>query len=336
MKQLFVIVLILVALVGKSFATNTQDKLYTLNNRVYTGYISTQIPGEQIIFISGEQVIPFNVSDLLMIKYEVPDSNLLTGLEDVIKTRTGKIYQGKITEQLFGKSIKIYTSSGEINIDLSDILEQQKIKMSKDHTLLEQAPYKNVIQTKKNEEYSGVILFQYYGIDETPSYLEISSEDGISKRIFISDIEQIRRIPNEKYHEVKVFSVEKGKVYFNQSEIDPIIVAKKKRGKHVTYYLEDKSIANHTIIDGGIGQLSVKMKENTEYSKYKLMKIEQLKIGKKNYYAYTEELAYKNNIEPYTSTIDNNKVMCKIYNVRKGMYLFYNQESNKVFFVEIK
>ena len=136
MKQLFVIVLFLVAMVENSLATNAQDRLYTLDNKVYTGYISTQIPGEQIIFISDGQVIPFLLSDLLMIKYEAHNPDLLTGLDDVIKTRSGNIYQGQIIEQVFGKSIKIHTSSGVKNIDASDILEQQKVKMSKDYSLI--------------------------------------------------------------------------------------------------------------------------------------------------------------------------------------------------------
>ena len=78
------------------------------------------------------------------------------------------------------------------------------------------------------------------------------------------------------------------------------------------------------------------MKEDTEYVKYKLMKIELMKIGKKNLYAYEEELAYKNIIDPYTSTIESDKVMKKVYNVGKGMYLFYKQGSENAYFLEIK
>ena len=336
MRQLFLITLFCVAMGENSFAANTQDKLYTLDNKMYTGYISTQIPGEQIIFICDGQAIPFSISDLLMIRYEANNPELLTGLNDVIKTRSGNIYQGQIVEQVFGKAIKIHTSDGLRNIDVSDILEQQKVKMSKDYSFIEQAPYKTIVKTKTDEEYTGVIIFQYYGRDEDPSYLEISSEDGISKRVYIRDIEQMRRIPNEAYREVEAFSVKDGKVYFNQIEIEPTSLAMRQKGGRFIFYLENKDIANHTVIDKGTGQLSIQMKEDSDYSKYKLIKIELMKIGKNEYYAFDNDMVYKNVIEPYTKTIDNKNVICKVYNVKNGMYLFYRQGSNSAFFMEIK
>ena len=336
MKQLLFIIYFLLLFIGNAFAFNVQDKLYTLDNKVYTGYISTQIPGKQIIFISDDQVIPFDISELLMIRYEIRNPKLLTGLNDIIKTRNGKLYSGQITEQMFGKRIKILTSEGEETIETSDILEQQKVKMSSNYTLLEQAPYKTLVKTSKDEEFIGVIVFQYYGNEENPSYLEISSEDGISKRVNISDISQIRRVPNNEYREIMSFSIEDDKVYFNQSTIASVLLSKQKKGKRIVYYLDDKNIANHKTIDAGIGQLTVEMKEDTEYAKYKLMKIELMKIGKKNLYAYEEELAYKNIIDPYTSTIESDKVMKKVYNVGKGMYLFYKQGSENAYFIEIK
>ena len=146
----------------------------------------------------------------------------------------------------------------------------------------------------------------------------------------------MRRVTNDEYREVKAFCVEEGKAYFNQIAIDPIVLSKQKKGKRITYYLDEKSITNHTVIDCETGKLTIHMKEDTVYSKYKLMKIDLMKIDKNNLYAYEEESAYKNIIDPYTSTIDNNKVMCKVFNLGKGMYLFYKQGLDKVFFVEIK
>ena len=332
MKQLLVIVFSLFALGGHAF-DNTQDKLYTKSNEVYTGYISTQIPGEQLIFVSEGQVIPFNYSDLLMIKFEARDPDLLTGLDDVIKTRSGKMYRGQIIEQEFGKTITIQTPEGERTIDNMDILEQQKVKMSSDYSLLEQAPYKTLVKTP-TDEYTGIIIFQYYGNDETPSYLEISSEDGISKRVEITDIKQMRRIPNAEYREVKKFRAEEGKIYFNRVESEPVNIVKKK-GKPVTYYIEDNSIANHTIVDGETGRLTVEMIDQPEVLNYKLMKVERKKIGKEMLYSFEEELAYKSYIDFYTSSVEN-KVMCRVYNVGKGMYILYKQGSEKVYFVEIK
>ena len=338
MKQLYVIVISLFALVVNVFAANN-DKLYTSDNKVYTGIISTQIPGKQIIFISDGQVIPFDYSELLMIRYEEHDPKLLTGLNDVIKTRDGKVFRGQITEQEFGKSIKIKTSEAEETIDASNILEQQKEKMSPDYTLMEQAPYKTLIKTcNEEEEYTGVVVFQYYGNEETPSYLEISSEDGVIKRVYISDISQMRRIPNTEYREIeaKSFNIEDGKVYFNQLEISPVFLSKQKKGKRFIFFVNENVIANHAIVDCGKGELSVEMKEETEYSYYKLMRIESKKIGKKNLYAFDDDLIERNLMNPSSSKVGSNDVMSKVYNVEAGMYLFFKQGSDKVFFVEIE
>ena len=98
-----------------------------------------------------------------MIKYETHNPMVITGLNDEIKTRDGKIYNGQISEQIFGKSIKIQTSEGEKTIESDKILEQKKVKMSPDYTLIEQAPYKTLIKTRKDEEFTGVIIYQYYG-----------------------------------------------------------------------------------------------------------------------------------------------------------------------------
>lgn len=337
MKQLYIIVISLFALVANVYAANN-DKLYTSDNKVYTGFISTQIPGKQIIFVSDGQVIPFDYSDLLMIRYEEHDSKLLTGLSDVIKTRDGKLFSGHITEQVFGKSIKIKTSEAEETIDASNILEQQKEKMSPDYTLMEQAPYKTLIKTENEEEYVGVVVTQYYGNEETPSYLEISSEDGVNKRVNISDICQMRRLPNNEYREIKEssFNIEDGKVYFNQLRIAPTYLSKQKKGKRIIYYVNENVIADHAIIVCGKGELLVEMKEDTEYSNYKLMRLEMMKVGKKYLYAFEENLVDRNLIDPSTSKVDSKDVMSKIFNVEAGMYLFFKQGSDDVFFIEIE
>ena len=336
MRQISVIVFFLLALAGNTIAAN-KDKLYTVDNRIYTGYIATQGPGKQVLFISDNQVIPFDTSELLMIRYEEYNPELETGLNDIIKTRQGDIYSGQIIEQVFGKSIKIKTSEGEITIEAGNILEQRKTKMSSTYSLIEQAPYKTLVKTHQNEEFTGVIIFQYYGNEEKPSYLEVYSEDGVSKRINISDISQMRRVPNNEYREVKVFSVKDGKLYFNQSEASPTPLSKQKKGKTIIYYIDENNSAHHATVDGGAGQrLTVEMKESSEFMKYKLMKIGLQKIGKKELYAFEEASAYKDNVDPYTSTIESNNVMKKVYNVEKGMYLFYKQGSDNAFFIEIK
>ena len=337
MKQLYVIFISLFAVVANVFAAD-KDKLYTQDNKVYTGYISTQIPGKQVIFISDGQVIPFDNSDLLMIRYEEHDPELLTGLNDVIKTKDGKVYSGQITEQVFGKSIKIKTSDGEETIDASIIQEQQKVKMSKDYTLMEQAPYKTLIKTYKEEEYVGVVVFQYYGDEENPSYLEISSEDNANQRVYISDISQMRRIPNNEYREVEAnsFDIEDGKVYFNKVETAPVYLSKQRKGKRVTYYVNENIVADHAIIvDSGKGELVVEMKEDTKYSNYKLIRTEIMKIGKKYLYGFVENQADQYVVNPNSSKVDSKDVMSKVYNVETGMYLFYKQGSDEVFFVEI-
>ena len=336
MKQLYIIVISLFALVVNVFAAD-KDKLYTFDNRVYTGFISTQIPGKQIIFISDGQVIPFDYSDLMMIKYEEHDPTLLTGLNDVIKTRDGRIFSGQIIEQEFGKSIKIKTSEDEKTIDVGNILEQQKVKMCPDYTLMEQAPYKTLVKTEE-EEYVGVVVTQYYGTEETPSYLEISSEDGVNKRVNISDICQMRRIPNNEYREIEEssFNIEDGKVYFNQSEIAPVFLSKQKKGKRVIYFVNENVIADHTIVDCGKGELVVEMKEDTKYSNYKLMRLEKMKVGKKYLYAFEENLVDRNLIDPSSSKVDSKDVMSKVYNVETGMYLFFKHGSDDVFFIEIE
>ncbi len=325
-----IIVLFAIIIVSISCMT-ASDHLVLKSGREVTGFISCQIPGKQIIFQSDDQTLVYDISDVVRIKKDMRESELIIGMNDMIETRAGTIFRGQIIVQELGKWIQISTGSGIQTVQNRDIRRQRKELLNPRYSMFEQAAYIDVVQTDDNREYSGIITLQDYGRDSIPSFLEITDEKGKVQNINIKNIQQLRRKPNKDYKEVRKISINEVDVFFNKKLILPLSTAKDKRG-HIFFA---EKLGNKALVVAKDGKLVVQLKDTPTNHQCILLKVTQQRVGKELVYAFTYEDLITNACIPASSTVEPENALTNTYQVTEGVYAFYHPSTGQVNCCEI-
>lgn len=193
------------------------DKLILMDGDIVEGHITVQHPGKDMVFSVDNQERTYLLENVLAIERVKRAADDLSGLNDIVETRDGKIYKGQIFKQLVGKSVYLLDDNGlERIIKNADIACQKKEKLNQAQALVEQTPFLDVVVTATGR-YQGVIVLQDYGTDKTPSFLCVEDADGQQHKVEIAAITEIQRIPNNQYLLVKEFKVGAGEVFFNRN-----------------------------------------------------------------------------------------------------------------------
>ena len=193
------------------------DKLILMDGDIVEGHITVQHPGKDLVFSVDNQERTYLLENVLAIERVKRAADDLSGLNDIVETRDGKIYKGQIFKQLVGKSVYLLDDNGlERIIKNADIACQKKEKLNQAQALVEQTPFLDVVVTATGR-YQGVIVLQDYGTDKTPSFLCVEDADGQQHKVEIAAITEIQRIPNNQYLLVKEFKVGAGEVFFNRN-----------------------------------------------------------------------------------------------------------------------
>ena len=326
-----IIVLLVIAIVSISRMT-ASDRLVLKSGSQVTGFLSCQIPGKQIIFQSDDQTLVYDISEVERIEKDLREDDVITGMNDMIETRSGSIYRGQITAQELGKWILISTKNGIQTVQSKDIRRQRKELLNPKYSMFEQVNYIDIVQTNDNKEYSGVITLQDYGKDSIPSFLEITDEKGNVQNIKIKDIEQLRRKPNKDYKEIRKISINDDEVFFNKELIQSISTAKDKKG---FIFLPTEKLGEMKSVTAENGKLVVQLKDTPANHQCILLKITQQKIGKEQVYAFTYEDLITTSCIPVSSTVEPENALTNTYQVTAGVYVLYHPSTRKVNYCEI-
>ena len=197
--------------------TKVYDKLIFTDGGTVEGRIKVQHPGKDLVFIQDGKETTYEMETILAIERSPRDADDLSGIDDVIVTRGGKVCKGQIVKQLLGKSVYLKEDHGVVKIVKNEeIACQRKEKLNQEQSLFEQTPFLDVVVTDGGQ-YQGVIVLQDYGTDQEPSFLLVESADGKKQRVEISAIVEMQRIPNEKYTPLKKIKMGDGEVSFNRN-----------------------------------------------------------------------------------------------------------------------
>ena len=193
------------------------DKLILTDGSMVEGRIAVQHPGKDIVFQSVDQEISYPMEDILAIERVKRQADDLSGIDDIIETRNGKVFKGQIVKQLLGKSVYLFQDNGVTQIiNNAEIACHRKEKFNQEQNIFEQTPFLDVVVTDDNT-YQGIIVLQNYGSEDETSYLCIQDEQGQQHKVDIADITALRRESNSQYAPVTVFRAGEGEVYFNRN-----------------------------------------------------------------------------------------------------------------------
>ena len=324
MSKLFSLLLIIVGTVCNA-ANN--DRIFLKTGKSVEGFILCQVPGKQIFFQSDGQSLVYDLSEVVRIERSQRDKDVITGMKDVVETRDGSTYRGEILVQELGKWIQISTTEGLKTINNPDILRQSKEVINNQYTLFEQAAYIDVVQTKENREYTGVITLQNYGNDSIPSYLEVTDDKGDVRQIKVKDIEQLRRETNTEYKEIRKIKLGDDEFLFNNIQIKLIATALDKRGR---IFIPTEYVNDENTIEVEDGHLVIQMKDTPENRQLIFIKVGEEKTGNNHVYIFTYENLVKDIIVPEESIFESENALTNTYYVSAGVYVLYHQTTSKV------
>lgn len=307
------------------------DRLVLQDGSEVSGHITNQVPGKQIIIdTESDGIRTFDFSKIKRIERSARDSELLTGIVDIIKTRSGKEYKGQITGQVPGKSIEILTEDGTETVNARDIKLQRKVKLNPDRTLISQTEYLDVVATASGD-YIGVITSQDYGDENNPSFVLITDANNDDQKVLISEITELRRIPNQDYKPLMQFHVQPGNYYFNET---PVNGAKAVKWKKDWTALDDNDIKEAQAINVEDCKLTIQTDDNATNRKCMLLEVQQVTAGKVSKYAYSLVEAGKGGLT-YTTTKQDGIEAEWTYCVKEGYYVLLVPGSELVYVVNI-
>jgi hypothetical protein len=252
----------------------------------------------------------------------------LSGLNDIVETRDGKIYKGQIFKQLVGKSVYLLDDNGvERIIKNADIACQKKEKLNQAQALVEQTPFLDVVVTATGR-YQGVIVLQDYGTDKTPSFLCVEDADGQQHKVEIAAITEIQRIPNNQYLLVKEFKVGAGEVFFNRN----LVMALNGATDDDATFKIDRANIQAPVVDS---PLIIEMMDTPGNQQCILIRADVQTQKKKEILSFGYKDMVLSPIRPRSTTTVRQTLRME-YGVSSGFYVFFIPQGQKAYICEVR
>ena len=308
------------------------DKLILMDGSMVEGRITVQHPGKDLVFVQEEQETVYPMEDILAIERSQRSNDDLSGIDDVIETRGGKIYKGQIVEQLLGKSVYLREDHGVVQIIKNEeIACQKKEKLNQEQSLFEQTPFLDVVITPDGT-WQGVIVLQDYGSDEEASFLCVEDSDGQQQKVEIAAITEMQRIPNDSYAPIKEFVVGDDEVFFNRNLA---MAAKYTNDKNTDFRIKRETLQAPVITFSPEEPLVIEVQDVADYQQGALVRATVQDTGKKEALVFSYQDLVISPIKPVLTTTVKNTLR-REYQVLPGYYVFFVPQGKKVYVCEVK
>lgn len=324
---LFLVVILSLSAFGQS---KVYDRLILMDGSVVEGRITIQHPGENLVFIQEDNEITYQLSDILAIERIKRSADELSGIDDVIETRAGKVYKGQITKQLLGKSVYLFQDNEVIQIiNNADIACQKKEKFNQEQDIFEQTPFLDVVTTA-DKTYKGLIILQDYGSEQESSYLCVLDEEGTENKVEISDITEMQRIDNVRYAPIREFQIGEDQVGFNRTLTDCTSYTTDKNSNFII--LREKMQTPPVVLGGRLVLETLDTPENRQGI---LVRATSQKSGKKEALLFSYMDMVTSPVQP-EETLTFKKILRRDYQVVPGFYVFFLPQNKKVYVCEVQ
>lgn len=308
------------------------DKLILMDGSMVEGRITVQHPGKDLVFDQEGQETVYPMEDILAIERSQRSNDDLSGIDDVIETRGGKIYKGQIVKQLLGKSVYLREDHGVVQIIKNEeIACQKKEKLNQEQSLFEQTPFLDVVITPDGT-WQGVIVLQDYGSDEEASFLCVEDSDGQQQKVEIAAITEMQRIPNDSYAPIKEFVVGDDEVFFNRNLA---MAAKYTNDKNTDFRIKRETLQAPVITFSPEEPLVIEVQDVADYQQGALVRATVQDTGKKEALIFSYQDLVISPIKPVLTTTVKNTLR-REYQVLPGYYVFFVPQGKKVYVCEVK
>lgn len=298
----------------------------TTKNYVYSDVV--KLEHAKTPKVTYEQVVPntYNIkwSDVATIEHLKSTAKNQPAIDDEVTTTKGKTYQGKIIRQQMGKSLTVKTKSGDVVLNISDIVETRKLAHTAGQKLYEIADYTNTLVLKNESTKNGIILAQHYGKKAKDQYVTLLYENGTKEKIGTNEIAEYRT----KYKKQSSEVYKPDFVYVNEFHIKK---AKTVTEGNKTYYV-DKNV--FPFPEGIV--TTFKSRGPKLQSSWKLIALENMEMSNgKTTQGYSSETVKSNSITPSTTDLTGNISSISFTYLSPGFYALVNADKSETYIIKI-
>lgn len=327
MKKYLIILSVISVLTGHA---QVYDKMVLMDGSMVEGHITAQHPGKDIVFQSGDKEVSYPLEDILAIVHARRQADDLSGIDDVIETKAGKVYKGQIVKHLRGKAVYLYEDNGMTQIvSNADIACQRREKLNQEQRISEQTPFLDVVVTG-NGIYKGVIILKDYGSDDHTAFLCILDGQGQQQKVDMAAVTELRREPNRLYAPVTAFRVGEKEVYFNRNLTGYTVYT---TGRDGALRIKRDILLQCPVIKDR--RLTVETQDNESNRHGILVRCSLQGEGKKRVLLFS----YKDMLTspvPSVQTTTSSGTLRKEYVTEPGFYVYFVPQTKKAYVCEIR
>lgn len=327
MKKYLIILSLISVLTGHA---QVYDTMVLMDGSMVEGRITAQHPGKDVVFQSAGQEVCYPEEDILAIMYAKRQADDLSGIDDVIETKAGKVYKGQIVKYLRDKAIYLYEDNGMTQIvSNTDIACLRREKLNQEQRILEQTPFLDVVMTGDGT-YKGVIILQDYGSNDHLAFLCVQDEQGQQHKVDMATVTELRREPNRLYAPVTAFCVGEKEVYFNRNLTGYTVYT---TGRDGSLSIKRDILLQCPVIKDR--RLTVETQDNESNRHGILVRSTLQGEGKKSVlvFSYKEMLTSP---VPAVQTTTSSGTLRKEYVTESGFYVYFVPQTRKAYVCEIR
>jgi hypothetical protein len=268
----------------------------------------------------------FKWSDVKRIYADKRPKSLLSGIDRVYQLDNGSEVRGQYAGET-ENTLSLYTQGGMVETFDIDKVQKYLFKpVNPNQSIFEQSELMDVIQTKSNITYRGVIVERNF--TEGNNYLVIMLQSGASQMIKFEDVTQYSKEENADYKPKSDVVLKEGEVLVNRVATDSVNVFKKGS------LLVLDSI-NHKVIipkQGETTKISVEFynPQHVSGDHLILVKLGKIELGKKTYHGFSADLfEMKRFSVQSTETSVNNTTKLEYTITGSGAFALYDQTTRK-------
>lgn len=305
------------------------SNIVTESGKVYS-HVFVEQRGLQVRFVQQtNDNYTLSWDDIDKITVDKRPRTVLSGIDRIYKLTSGMEYKGQYAGEIPGKLLNIYSEDGTVvSLDPYTVTKYSMVKLNPDQSLFEQSELLDEVKTN-NGSYTGLIIEQNYN-DNKPeeNYMLIAQENGNTVSVKNSNIQEFRKIRNEKNCNIKTdIILGEGEMLINRQEIQKTTVREEKQR------LVLDSLKSQVAVKREAGSAMIlfeaNLKDSRLTSQIKIVKVSTATIKEKkkmnNILFFTYEDLVKNAIVPEKVETSVNQTTRMNFKVSTpGLYVVYD------------
>jgi len=270
----------------------------------------------------------FNWSDVETIKADKRAPTMLSGINRTYILKNGREVSGQYAGETYN-TLSLYDKNGLVEtFDINDVTKYVYSAINPNQDIFEQSPLLDIVSTKNQGLYRGIIVERNFGKDH--KYLMIRNSNGDGQMLKFSDITNYSNEENPNYKPIEDIILDRGVVMINRVRADSVGVTA--TSGRVVLDSINTNIATPLQTPNTKIVVEYRNEENLSPDHLILVKVDKT-VGKKKknpVYSFSTDIFQMQKFTPIKSETSVNHTTRTEYVVPfKGVYALYDMANRK-------